>query len=60
MSWMTTPPADFFCSIAVIGRCCARGLSIAHLFDANPRTPEKWPRLARVYLEACRSRCRAP
>ena len=26
-------------------------LSIAHLFDANPRTPEKWPRLARVYLE---------
>ena len=25
-------------------------LSIAHLFDANPRTPEKWPRLARVYL----------
>ena len=25
-------------------------LSIAHLFDAHPRTPEKWPRLARVYL----------
>jgi aminoglycoside phosphotransferase family enzyme len=25
-------------------------LSIAHLFDARPRTPEKWPRLARVYL----------
>jgi uncharacterized protein len=25
-------------------------LSIAHLLDANPRTPEKWPRLARVYL----------
>jgi aminoglycoside phosphotransferase family enzyme len=25
-------------------------LSIAHLFDANPRTPEKWPHLARVYL----------
>jgi hypothetical protein len=25
-------------------------LSIAHLFDANPRTPEKWPRLARLYL----------
>lgn len=25
-------------------------LSIAHLFDTNPRTPEKWPRLARVYL----------
>jgi aminoglycoside phosphotransferase family enzyme len=25
-------------------------LSIAHLFDAHPRIPEKWPRLARVYL----------
>jgi aminoglycoside phosphotransferase family enzyme len=26
-------------------------LSIAHLLDANPRTPEKWPRLARLYLD---------
>jgi len=25
-------------------------LSIAHLLEANPRTPEKWPRLARAYL----------
>ena len=25
-------------------------LSIAHLADANPRTPEKWPRLTRTYL----------
>ena len=25
-------------------------LSIAHLLEANPRTPEKWPRLARTYL----------
>jgi uncharacterized protein len=25
-------------------------LSIAHLLDANPRTPEKWPALARIYL----------
>jgi aminoglycoside phosphotransferase family enzyme len=25
-------------------------LSIAHLFDPHPRTPEKWPRLARAYL----------
>src|SRR5664280_1576144 len=25
-------------------------LSIAHLLDANPRTPEQWPRLARIYL----------
>ena len=26
-------------------------LSIAHLFDASPRTPEKWPRRARLYLK---------
>lgn len=26
-------------------------LSIAHLLDAAPRTPEKWPRQARAYLE---------
>ena len=25
-------------------------LAIAHLLEANPRTPEKWPRLARIYL----------
>jgi len=25
-------------------------LSIAHLLEAEPRTPEKWPRLARSYL----------
>ena len=25
-------------------------LTIAHLLDASPRTPDKWPRLARVYL----------
>ncbi|WP_448044196.1 hypothetical protein [Bradyrhizobium liaoningense] len=34
-----------------IGRAMLRArLSIAHLFDAHPRTPEKWPRLARAYL----------
>jgi aminoglycoside phosphotransferase family enzyme len=26
-------------------------LAIAHLFEAQPRTPEKWPRLARAYLD---------
>jgi aminoglycoside phosphotransferase family enzyme len=26
-------------------------LAIAHLLEANPRTPEKWPRLARTYLQ---------
>jgi hypothetical protein len=25
-------------------------LSIAHLLDAKPRTPEKWPCLTRTYL----------
>lgn len=25
-------------------------LAIAHLLEHNPRTPEKWPRLARIYL----------
>jgi aminoglycoside phosphotransferase family enzyme len=25
-------------------------LAIAHLVEPNPRTPEKWPRLARTYL----------
>jgi len=25
-------------------------LTIAHLLEPNPRTPEKWPRLARTYL----------
>lgn len=26
-------------------------LAIAHLFESNPRTPEKWPVLARTYLQ---------
>ncbi len=26
-------------------------LAIAHLLESNPRTPEKWPRLAQRYLE---------
>jgi aminoglycoside phosphotransferase family enzyme len=34
-----------------IGRAMLRALlSIAHLIDLHPRTPEKWPRLARTYL----------
>jgi aminoglycoside phosphotransferase family enzyme len=34
-----------------IGRAMLRArLSIAHLADPHPRTPEKWPRLARAYL----------
>lgn len=26
-------------------------LAIAHLYEQHPRTPEKWPRLARAYLD---------
>jgi uncharacterized protein len=33
-------------------------LAIAHLLDTNPRTPEKWPRLARNYLAIARSDAR--
>jgi hypothetical protein len=34
-----------------IGRAMLRArLSIAHLADPDPRTPEKWPQLARTYL----------
>jgi len=34
-----------------IGRALLRArLSIAHLMDVQPRTPEKWPKLARTYL----------
>jgi len=30
-------------------------LSIAHLIDPHPRTPEKWPRLTRAYLAIARA-----
>ena len=33
-------------------------LAVAHLMDANPRTPEKWPRLARTYLAIATSDAR--
>jgi uncharacterized protein len=33
-------------------------LSIAHLIDPHPRTPEKWPHLAHVYLALARSDAR--
>jgi hypothetical protein len=38
-----------------IGRAMLRArLSIAHLADPHPRTPGKWPRLARTYLALAR------
>jgi aminoglycoside phosphotransferase family enzyme len=30
-------------------------LAIAHLLEPNPRTPEKWPRLARAYLRIAKA-----
>jgi uncharacterized protein len=30
-------------------------LAIAHMLDPHPRTPEKWPRLARTYLAIARA-----
>jgi uncharacterized protein len=33
-------------------------LSIAHLIDPRPRTPEKWPHLARTYLAIARADAR--
>jgi aminoglycoside phosphotransferase family enzyme len=39
-----------------IGRAMLRArLSIAHMIDPRPRTPEKWPRLARTYLALARA-----
>ena len=34
-------------------------LAIAHLLEPNPRTPEKWPRLARDLSEDCGRGCRS-
>ena len=44
------PPSGLFLFYRSHRAMLRARLSIAHLFDANPRTPEKWPRLARVYL----------
>lgn len=30
-------------------------LSISHLIDPHPRTPEKWPQLTRTYLAVARA-----
>jgi aminoglycoside phosphotransferase family enzyme len=38
----------FYRSYRAALRAC---LAIAHLFEPRPRTPQKWPRLARAYLD---------
>jgi aminoglycoside phosphotransferase family enzyme len=57
------PPED----VLAFYRCCRATLrarlAIAHLLESHPRTPEKWPRVARSYLrlalaDAARLECR--
>ena len=44
-------PADELFAFYHCHRATLRArLAIAHLFEAHPRTPDKWPRLAREYL----------
>jgi aminoglycoside phosphotransferase family enzyme len=49
-------PSDGLFLFYRIGRATLRArLSIAHLADPHPRTPKKWPRLARAYLALARA-----
>lgn len=44
-------PADMLFTFYHCYRATLRArLAIAHLYEVHPRTPEKWPRLAREYL----------
>ncbi len=45
-------PADALFAFYRCHRATLRArLAIAHLFEPHPRTPEKWPKLARTYLD---------
>lgn len=44
-------PAELFLFYRSYRATLRARLAIAHLFEAKPRTPEKWPRLARTYLD---------
>jgi len=48
-------PGDLFLFYRISRAMLRARLSIAHLADADPRTPEKWPRLARTYLSLAQS-----
>ncbi len=41
---------DLFCFYRCHRATLRARLAIAHLLEPKPRTPEKWPRLARIYL----------
>ena len=43
-------PPELFLFYRCYRACLRARLAIAHLFEAHPRTPEKWPSLARTYL----------
>jgi aminoglycoside phosphotransferase family enzyme len=43
-------PAELFLFYRSYRATLRARLAIAHLFEPRPRTPEKWPRLARTYL----------
>jgi aminoglycoside phosphotransferase family enzyme len=41
---------DLYCFYRSYRATLRARLAIAHLYETKPRTPEKWPRLARAYL----------
>ncbi len=52
------PPDALFAFYRCYRATLRARLSIAHLLTPNPRTPEKWPRLARTYLAIAESDAR--
>ncbi len=48
--WNDSPSAALFCFYRCYRATLRARLAIAHLLEENPRTPEKWPRLAHTYL----------
>ncbi|ADZ69525.1 hypothetical protein [Polymorphum gilvum] len=45
------PSADLMTAYGLFRALLRARLAIDHLLDAHPRTPEKWPRQARAYLD---------
>ena len=52
-----TPPAPLLQFYRCYRACLRARLSIEHLLDPNPRTPERWPAQARDYLALALSPC---
>ena len=49
-----TIPTGLFLFYRISRATLRARLAIAHMLDPKPRTPEKWPRLARTYLAIAR------